>query len=58
MQMSPKEGAYTIKDIMSRDKRRFEAVSEQIQKRSERLRHSRQKLGEVSELKNYDLNSR
>ncbi|XP_014668088.1 PREDICTED: dystonin-like [Priapulus caudatus] len=48
MQLSPREGAYSIKDIMGRDKRRFEGISEQIQKRSERLRHSRAKLGEVT----------
>lgn len=53
-QISPGEGGNTIREMMTRDRRRFEAVCNQIQKRSERLSLSRQRsmevLGDIDEV--------
>lgn len=46
-QMSPGEGARTIEDIVTRDNRRFDAICEQIQRRSERIQLSKQRSSEV-----------
>ena len=46
-QMSPGEGARTIEDIVTRDNRRFDAICEQIQRRSERIQLSKQRAGEI-----------
>merc|ERR1719410_3133841 len=46
-QMSPGEGARTIEDLVTRDNRRFDAICEQIQRRSERIQLSKQRSGEV-----------
>ena len=46
-QMSPGEGARTIEDIVTRDNRRFDAICEQIQRRSERIQLSKQRSGEI-----------
>merc|ERR1719367_2686496 len=56
-QMSPGEGAKTIKDLVTRDNRRFDAICEQIQRRSERIRLSKQRssemLSDIDELLNW-----
>ena len=46
-QSSPGEGAKTIEDIVTRDNRRFDAICEQIQRRSERIKLSKQRSGEI-----------
>jgi len=46
-QMSPGDGAKTIEDLVTRDNRRFDAVCEQIQRRSERIQLSKQRSAEV-----------
>jgi dystonin len=46
-QLSPGDGARTIEDLVSRDNRRFDAICEQIQRRSERIQLSKQRSGEV-----------
>ena len=46
-QMSPGDGARTIEDLVTRDNRRFDAICEQIQRRSERIQLSKQRSGEV-----------
>merc|ERR1712020_25642 len=46
-QMSPGDGARTIEDIVTRDNRRFDAICEQIQRRSERIKLSKQRSGEI-----------
>merc|ERR1719412_460958 len=46
-QMSPGEGAKTIEGLVVRDNKRFEAISEQIQRRGERIRLAKAKSGEV-----------
>ena len=56
-QMSPGEGAKTIEDLVTRDNRRFDAICEQIQRRSERIRLSKQRssemLSDIDELLNW-----
>ncbi len=53
-QMSPGDGARTIEDLVARDNRRFDAICEQIQRRSERIALSKQRssevLGDIDEL--------
>ena len=46
-QMSPGEGARTIEDLVTRDNRRFDAICEQIQRRSERIQLSKQRSSEI-----------
>lgn len=46
-QMSPGDGARTIEDIVTRDNKRFEAICEQIQRRSERIQLSKQRSSEI-----------
>ena len=46
-QMSPGEGARTIEDLVTRDNRRFDAICEQIQRRSERIQLAKQRSGEI-----------
>merc|ERR1719412_1681433 len=46
-QMSPGDGARTIEDLVTRDNRRFDAICEQIQRRSERIQLSKQRSGEL-----------
>merc|ERR1719411_1873020 len=46
-QLSPGEGARTIEDIVTRDNRRFDSICEQIQRRSERIKLSKQRSGEL-----------
>ena len=46
-QMSPGEGARTIEDLVTRDNRRFDAICEQIQRRAERIKLSKQRSGEL-----------
>ena len=46
-QMSPGEGARTIEDLVTRDNRRFDAICEQIQRRSERIALSKQRSSEM-----------
>merc|ERR1712020_236294 len=46
-QSSPGEGAKTIEDIVTRDNRRFDAICEQIQRRSERIKLSKQRSSEM-----------
>merc|ERR1719278_2300529 len=46
-QMSPGEGAKTIEDLVTRDNRRFDAICEQIQRRSERIQLAKQRSGEI-----------
>ncbi len=46
-QMSPGDGARTIEDLVTRDNRRFDAICEQIQRRSERITLSKQRSSEV-----------
>ena len=45
--MSPGEGARTIEDLVTRDNRRFDAICEQIQRRSERIQLAKQRSGEI-----------
>ena len=56
-QMSPGEGARTIEDLVTRDNRRFDALCEQIQRRSERIQLSKQRssemLADIDELKSF-----
>merc|ERR1719188_370871 len=56
-QLSPGEGARTIEDLVTRDNRRFDAICEQIQRRSERIRLSKQRssemLSDIDELLNW-----
>ena len=46
-QLSPGEGARTIEDIVTRDNRRFDSICEQIQRRSERIKLSKQRSSEM-----------
>ena len=46
-QMSPGDGARTVEDLVARDNRRFDAICEQIQRRSERIALSKQRSSEV-----------
>ena len=46
-QLSPGEGARTVEDIVTRDNRRFDAICEQIQRRSERIQLSKQRSSEI-----------
>lgn len=46
-QMSPGDGARTVEDLVTRDNRRFDAICEQIQRRSERIQLSKQRSSEV-----------
>merc|ERR1719471_2593292 len=46
-QLSPGEGARSIEGLVTRDNRRFEAICEQVQRRSERIQLSKQRSGEV-----------
>lgn len=41
-QFSPGEGAATIEGLVTRDNRRFDAISEQIQRKAERIHLSKQ----------------
>merc|ERR1719412_1615805 len=56
-QMSPGDGARTIEDLVTRDNRRFDALCEQIQRRSERIQLSKQRssemLADIDELLNW-----
>ena len=53
-QISPGEGAQTIESLVTRDNRRFEAIVEQVQRKAERLRLTKQKnieiVGDIDEL--------
>merc|ERR1719412_1399667 len=46
-QMSPGDGARTIEDLVTRDNRRFDSICEQILRRSERIKLSKQRSGEL-----------
>ena len=46
-QLSPGEGARHVEEIVTRDNRRFDAICEQIQRRSERIALSKQRSGEI-----------
>ena len=41
-QISPGEGASTIEGLVTRDNRRFDAITEQIQRKGERIQLSKQ----------------
>lgn len=47
-QLSPGEGAATIESLVMRDNRRFDGISEQIQRKAERLNLSKQRSKEVT----------
>ncbi|KAK5647774.1 hypothetical protein RI129_002666 [Pyrocoelia pectoralis] len=47
-QASPGEGAATIEGLVTRDNRRFDAISEQIQRRAERIHLGKQRALEVT----------
>ena len=53
-QISPGDGAQTIEALVVRDNRRFEAIVEQVQRKAERLRLTKQKnleiVGDIDEL--------
>merc|ERR1719210_1661865 len=46
-QLSPGEGARTIEDIVTRDNRRFDAICEQIIRRLEKIKLSKQRSSEM-----------
>jgi dystonin len=46
-QMSPGDGAHTIEDLVTRDNRRFDAICEQILRRAERIRLSKERSSEM-----------
>lgn len=47
-QISPGEGAATIESLVTRDNRRFDAIVEQIQRKTERLHLSKQRSKEIT----------
>lgn len=47
-QLTSEEGAATVEGIMTRDNRRFEAITEQIQRRTERLQIIAQRSKEIN----------
>jgi dystonin len=46
-QLSPGDGARTVEDLVTRDNRRYDAICEQIQRRSERIQLSKQRSSEI-----------
>ena len=46
--MSPGEGALKLEDIMHRDNKKYDTLSDQVQRRADRIKLQKQKSMEVS----------